>query len=31
MRPIYALLKNQETLWSLKPQDSVFEYFPIQV
>ena len=25
MRPIYALLKNQETLWSLKPQDSVFD------
>ena len=25
MRPVYALLKNKETPWSIKPQDSVFD------
>jgi len=25
MRPVRALLKNQDTPWSLKPQDSVFD------
>ncbi|WP_295959550.1 CBS domain-containing protein, partial [Rhodoferax sp.] len=25
MRPVHALLKNQTTLWSIKPQDSVFD------
>jgi len=25
MRPVRALLKNQDTPWSIKPQDSVFD------
>jgi len=25
MRPIYALLKNQDAPWSIQPQDSVFD------
>ena len=29
MRPVRALLKNQDTPWSLKPQDSVFDALKI--
>jgi CBS domain-containing protein len=25
MRPVHALLKNRDTPWSIKPQDSVFD------